>query len=90
MRDMSMESVLKTPMGPNNAHAPTIRDYLMKLLITLWDKEEGFSGKRPFGNSGWKLEIYDALIQGQIENITAEEQEQCDRLINAAIRYMCK
>lgn len=42
----------------------TVRDYLHALLETLWDEEEGFSGKRPFGNSGWKYEIYSPLVAG--------------------------
>ena len=35
----------------------TVRDYLRALLITLWEEQESFSGKRPFGNSGWEYEI---------------------------------
>ena len=41
----------------------TVRDYLRILLLTLWDEGEGFSGKRPFGNSGWEYELYDALME---------------------------
>lgn len=43
----------------------TIKDYLKALLLTLWDKEEGFTGKRPFGNSGWTYSLYAALITSQ-------------------------
>jgi len=42
----------------------TVRDYLRDLLMTLWEKGEEFSGKRPFGNSGWKYELYRPLIAG--------------------------
>ncbi|MBP7253938.1 MAG: hypothetical protein KBA75_10705 [Alphaproteobacteria bacterium] len=35
----------------------TVRDYLRTLLITLWEEKESFSGKRPFGNSGWEYEV---------------------------------
>lgn len=41
----------------------TIRDYFFILLRTLWDEGEGFSGKRPFGNSGWEFELYAPLIK---------------------------
>jgi hypothetical protein len=34
----------------------TVRDYLFKILMMVWD--EGFDGKRPFGNSGWDHELY--------------------------------
>ena len=42
----------------------TVRDYLRTLLMTLWAEGEGFSGKRPFGNSGWEYDIYRPLIAG--------------------------
>ncbi len=39
--------------------ATTVRGYLTALLATLWEQEEEFSSKRPFGGSGWR---YDLLI----------------------------
>lgn len=46
----------------------TIRLYLHQLLLTLWVEGEGFSGKRPFGNSGWHLDLYRALVKaGAVE-----------------------
>lgn len=44
----------------------TIREYLEKLLSTLWDKQERFSGKRPFGNSGWEYDLYKPLIESKL------------------------
>jgi hypothetical protein len=44
----------------------TIREYLKKLLVTLWDEQEGFSGKRPFGNSGWEWDVYKPLIEAKL------------------------
>lgn len=41
----------------------TVRGYLRTLLQTLWDEQEGFSGKRPFGNSGWEYSLYAPLIK---------------------------
>ena len=41
----------------------TIKEYLHKLLSTLWDEGESFNGKRPFGNSGWEYDIYTALVK---------------------------
>lgn len=49
----------------NDADASTIRDYLTKLLLTIWQEGEGFSGKRPFGNSGWESEIYVSLVKAK-------------------------
>lgn len=44
----------------------TIREYLRHLLETLWVEGEGFSGKRPFGNSGWQYYIYQELIEAEM------------------------
>lgn len=41
----------------------SIRNYLFTLLDTLWKEGEGFSGKRPFGNSGREYDLYRPLIQ---------------------------
>ena len=40
----------------------TVREYFKTLLLTLWDEKEGFSGKRPWGNSGWEYEVHIALL----------------------------
>jgi hypothetical protein len=40
----------------------SIREYLHALLDRLWDEGESFSGKRPFGNSGWEYDLYKPLI----------------------------
>lgn len=41
----------------------SVRDYLHALLQVLWDEREGFSGKRPFGNSGWENELFSPLVR---------------------------
>jgi hypothetical protein len=49
------------------ANAITVKDYLHELLKTLWAKGERFSGKSPFGNSGWNLDlVYDLVDCGYI------------------------
>ena len=61
---ISGTEVLAIPMQPeNDAEASTIKEYLIKLLTELWEKGEGFSGKRPFGNSGWEYELYLPLLK---------------------------
>lgn len=42
----------------------SIREYFYELLATLWKEGEGFSGKRPFGNSGWDADLAFPLVQG--------------------------
>lgn len=61
-----LTTVLATPMQQNDANAATIADYLRALLADVWKYDEGFNGKRPFGNSGWKCEVYTALVAADI------------------------
>jgi hypothetical protein len=61
---MQPRDVLMLPMKENDAGAITVGGYLQALLRELWEKEEAFSGKRPFGNSGWTDELYFAVIAG--------------------------
>lgn len=43
-----------------------LRYYLGKLLYNLWIDGEGFSGKRPFGNSGWDIDVAMALCEAGV------------------------
>lgn len=61
---IDIQSVLDCPMQENDSGADTIRGYLKALLLTLWYEGEGFSGKRPFGNSGWEYDLALALVKG--------------------------
>ena len=56
----------------------TFREYFKELLFRLILEEEGFSGKRPFGNSGWKWELYGILVSQGF--ITGELDEDGDLL----------
>lgn len=91
--------VLHVPMNPenNSAGAATIGEYLNLLLSTLWLEDEGFSAKRPFGDSSWKFEVYKAMIEagfaigtldedGYIEEFKYEAEVLADELILKAIK----
>lgn len=88
--------VLDLPLEPNSAGAATVRDYLVELLATLWCEGGNFSGKRPFGDSGWRYEVYPALITAGYVTGRFDEYglvEDCDtaaadRLVDAAIRSL--
>ena len=58
--------LIDIPMAENDAEAKTIGEYLKKLFCELWGEGEGFSAKRPFGNSGWQYDIYAALIKAGV------------------------
>lgn len=56
----------------------TIKEYLKKLLKQLWLEGEGFSGKRPFGNSGWQYDLYKPLIQNNFVTGKLDEDGYID------------
>lgn len=66
----------------DDAEFDTIRDYLKGLLTNLWTEGEGFSGKRPFGNSGWRHDLYRPLIAA---GFPAEDYEDMNDAIYRAI-----
>lgn len=61
-----MINILDILMGDNDADALTIRDYLKALVKQVWLEGEGFSGKRPFGNSAWEYELYYPLVKAGV------------------------
>lgn len=97
MTDVSPETArqildLPLPAG-NDADAATVRNYLIKLLTAVWRDNECFSGKRPFGNSGWDYDLYGPLVaagliggrldeDGYLEDV---DDKAGDKLIFAAI-----
>lgn len=91
------KQILLLPMQENDANASTVGEYLMLLLLELWYEEESFSGKRPFGNSGWKYELYPPLIKaglvkGKIDDeygdIEEVDDEAAEELIAETIRSL--
>ena len=60
--DKTLEAALEVRFDSDAGDGRTVRGYLHALLATLWAEQEGFSGKRPFGNSGWHLELYKPLM----------------------------
>lgn len=91
--------ILDLPLGDNDADAATVRDYFKAQLLTLWSEGERFSGKRPFGNSGWQCDLDDALIRAgkvkgtagtddEVGEVDDTERETADALIMGAIRAL--
>lgn len=72
------QEILALPMSENDSGADTIGGYFHALLVKLWEDGESFSGKRPFGNSGWDYALYAALVkanavEGHIETFSEED-----------------
>lgn len=70
--------LLHLPLGNNEAQAATVGEYLGLLLSTLWLQAEGFSGKRPFGNSDWQYPVYIAMVKGGLATGTVYEDNNCN------------
>lgn len=62
----------------SNMENISFRDYFVLLLVTLMHKEEGFSGKRPLGDSGWKYDLYKGLIQHDLVKGKLDEDGYVD------------
>ena len=78
-------SILDFELPENDAEAKTVREYLCRLLLKVWHEDEGFSGKRPFGNSGWTYELTEPLVEVGI----ADDTNHADTLLTEAIIEMC-
>lgn len=90
------QEVLATPMDRNDASANSVHEYLVALLATVWEQGSDFSGKRPFGNSGWEGELEKALlIHGLVEgafdshhDIEWIDDQRANKLIALAIQAL--
>jgi len=86
---MEVHNVSHLEMDENDAEAASIGIYLKLLLLKVWEEDECFSGKRPFGNSGWKWDVYQAMVKGgAIDGKLDEEgfleevnEEKADKII---------
>lgn len=93
------QQVLDLPLPANDSGASSVRGYLVALLAELWREEEGFSGKRPFGNSSWQYDLYGPMAHadmveatfdedGYLERFDRTEMAKADALILAAIKAL--
>lgn len=74
----------------------TFREYFHKLLQKLWVENEGFSGKRPFGDSGWSWDLFRGLVANGLVAGSFDEFGDVDLdiveasvLIQTMISVMC-
>lgn len=92
-RTMTPRELLDLPLPQNDAGATTIRGYLVTLLSAVWEQEQGFNGKRPFGNSGWQTDVYipmmrAGLISGRMDEddyyvMEMDNRAGCDLMLAA-------
>ncbi len=96
--ELRSAAILDLPMDDNDAGAATVREYIVALAATVWGEGEGFSGKRPFGNSDWQWEIYRTLAGAGFFNaakddngdfeLDSEQIRRADAIILGAIGAM--
>lgn len=92
------QQVLDLELPDNDSGASTVRGYLVALLTKLWERMDGFSGKRPFGSSSWDCDIYVPMIKagfilGTVDEdgyIEEMDEEAGERLVVAAIDHLGK
>ncbi len=95
-RNQQYEAALNLIFDSNAGDSLSIRDYLYTLLVTLWNENEAFSGKQPFGDSGWEYDLYLPLIKaGYIHGVIDEygcielvDSENGHNFVSNLIRYM--
>lgn len=73
-KDQALKA-LDVKLGPNDCDAETVRQYFKELLYELLYREESFSGKRPFGNSGWRYEFLEPLHEAGFCSERPDDQE---------------
>ena len=80
--DDTLTAGLDLELPENDAGASTVRHYLWCLLHAVWTEEEGFNGKRPFGNSGWQHEVTGPLIEAHLC-----EPDEADEFVQELIAF---
>lgn len=97
---MTPKEILDLPLEGNiegqGLGEQTIRGYLINLLYTPWQEGEGFSGKRPMGDSSWQYDLIITLVKGGAVPGSVDEdyyligvnESACDLAIRQAIRHL--
>lgn len=79
----------------------TIREFFREMLAKLWYDPEGFSGKRPFGNSCWYFPVIYALVEaGAIKGFVTRDEDgypedsqfddkEADKFVQSLIVKLC-
>lgn len=88
----NLDQVLDTPSVITDG---TVRDMLAELLTKVWEEAEGFSGKRPFGNSDWQTVVYGQLVkagllEGELDEdgyLESVDYGAGEELVVAAIKH---
>lgn len=95
---MTKQEMLEIEVEDSEGDKCTIREYLQQLLLHLWDDPESFSGKKPFGDSGWEFDLYHALVKAKVVKGELDEDDNVEdiddpkaahKIIRELIEEMC-
>lgn len=78
---MTNNELLGLKIQTNDFDEITVAEFFAKLLQALWHEGEGFSGKRPFGNSGWEYDLARAIgVAGgfPVVNVGSNDEPEWD------------
>lgn len=75
MKNKEIKDVLNIKFDSDPFGEISIKGYLLSLLKELWVKKDRFSGKRPFGDSGWEYELYECLAVNNVINADITEED---------------
>lgn len=89
---MTRDEILELPvMRWDLCDTLSMREYFERLIIKLWDDPIGFNAYRPYGNSGWKWDVYVTLIKHKV--IEGElDEDGCVKEVNekAASKFVAE
>ena len=80
---LTVDNILDEKVVLENSEELTIRQYFSRLMLELWTNEEGFSGKRPFGDSGW----INGDVCWHLEEKYGIEADDVRELVTLALRH---
>lgn len=77
---MNTEIIKRVLEAPVKGYENNVRGVLRDLLVSLWDEGESFDSKRPFGDSGWQLDIATALGEAGLIEIRFDEDGELEEV----------
>lgn len=90
----SLVEALDIVFDSNEFDGVTVREFLRRLLDRLWDEQDCFRAKKPFGYSDWADPVYQALgragyfgsmdADGYVEYDEAEASALLRKMIHVA------
>lgn len=62
----------------------TLRSFFVEIARRVINEDEGFSGKRPFGNSGWQGYVADTLLKVGL----IDDESEYDALMEGVLQEL--